>query len=360
MVGGAVAIAIAPVLWGVRNAGSDKKMYARATQLNDSASYRLYLEHGQRFSGEVGDVLLPRSELRDAEKVGTVEALLQYKQRHPNSKIQAEVTASLRKAMLSELEKAKQPGTLSALREFAERFPEHGVQPELDAAIHAVYEREFAVYKKRAPVKDKGAVNFVERLFAWAEKKGPSVEIRFRRKPSTTLERADQFILKTPSFMGVVTYPSRFFDDKHAAPREDTLSKTLVAQFGSRLAPELFDVSVGALVTEPELPEPKVPTLFITHVAEWSGHNYTSHRPRGSYIGVHFHFEALFVIPGDPKPYKFKNEIFKHAATQVLNNPDEPVPPPGQAEEKVYNTMGNDAFELFGKRLLAGFFAPQK
>lgn len=103
-----------------------------------------------------------------------------------------------------------------------------------------------------------------------------------------------------------------------------------------------------------------MPTLFITHVAEWSGHNYTANRPRGSYIGVQFGFEATFVIPGDPKPWKYKQEIFKHAATHVLNNPDEPMLPPGQAEEKVYETMGQDAFEVFGKRLLANFFAPQK
>ena len=100
----------------------------------------------------------------------------------------------------------------------------------------------------------------------------------------------------------------------------------LSAQFGSALAPELFDVSVGAVVTEPDLPEPKSPTLFVTHVAEWSGHNYTTTRPRGSFIGVTFNFDATFVIPGDSKPYKFKAEIFRHAATHVLAKPNEPLP----------------------------------
>ncbi|MBX3264142.1 MAG: hypothetical protein KIS78_22395 [Labilithrix sp.] len=360
VVAAGVAVVVGPTLWMLRNSGSDKTMYARATQVNDSESYRLYLAHGEAFKGEVGDVLLPRAELRDAEKVGTVEALLAYKKSHPESKIPSEVAASVRKAMLEELEKAKQPGTIAALSEFAKSFPEHGVEPELAAAIHAVYARELDAYKKKAPKKDAGAPAFIERLFAYAEKHGPKVEVRFKRKAATTMERADQFILKTPTFMGVVTYPSRFFDDKHSTVREAALGRTLAAQFDAGLAAELFEVTVGPLVTDAELPEPKAPTLFVTHVAEWSGHNYTSNRPRGSYIGVQFNFEAAFVIPGEPKPYKFKAEIFKHAATHVLNNPDEPMLAPGQAEEKVYATMADDAFEQFGKRLLANFFAPQK
>ncbi len=360
VVAAGVAVVIGPTLWMLRNSGSDKKMYAVATKANDAPSYRLYLAHGDAFKGEVGEILLPRAELRDAEKVGTVDALLAYKKSHPNSKIANEVGASIRKAMLAELEKAKAPGTLAALHDFEKRYPEHGIQPELGAAIHEVYARELEAYKKKAPSKDKNAVPFIERLFAYAEKHGPKVEVRFRRKAATTLDRADQFILKTPQFMGVVTYPSRFFDDKHAVQREANLGKQLVTQFGSGLAAELFELGVGPVVTDADLPEPKEPTLFVTHVAEWSGHNYTSTRPRGSYIGVQFNFEATFVIPGDAKPWKFSTQIFKHAATHVLNNPDEPMLPPGEAAERVYETMGQDAFEAFGKRLLANFFAPQK
>jgi hypothetical protein len=358
VVAGVIAVLLGPTLWGLRNRGSEAKMYMIAFNMNDTASYRQYMAHGEKYAEDVGGILLPRAELREAERQGTVDALLEYKKNHPNSKIANEVAASIRKAMLAELEKAKAAGTLAALQAFATRYPEHGIQPELTAATHAVYARELDAYKKKSPSKDKGATSFIERLFAFAEKHGPKVEVRFRRKAPTTMERADQYILKTPSFMGVATYPSRFFDDKHAVPREAALGKNLATQFGAGLAPELFQFEVGPLVTDADLPEPTVPTLFVTHVAEWSGHNYTSTRPRGSYIGVIFNFDASFVIPGDPKPFKFKTEIFRHAATQVLNNPDEPMLAPGQAEEKVYATMSDDAFEQFGKRFLANFFAP--
>src|SRR6185295_11876717 len=103
---------------------------------------------------EVANTLLPRAELKDAERIGTVDALLKYKADHPGSKIGTEVSTSIRAAMLAELEKAKAVGTLAALDEFAKHYPEHGIEPELREAIHAVYARELDAYKKRAPGKD--------------------------------------------------------------------------------------------------------------------------------------------------------------------------------------------------------------
>lgn len=354
-VAGAVAIVLAPTLWYARNSGSDTKMFVRAQNANDTPTYKLYLEHGARERTQVADILLPTAELRDAEKAGTVEALLAYKTAHPDSKIAKDVATSIRRAMLAELEKAKAPGTLAALQDFAKKYPEHGVGPELAVAIHAVYTRELEGYKKRFPKADRNAQSFVERLFAWGEKHGPRVDVRFRRKPSSSLERADQWILKAPGFMGVVTYPSRFFDDKHATPREAALGKQIATQLHTGFAPELFDVNVGPIVTEADLPEPKEPTLYIVHREEWSGHTYTSTRPRGNYVGMSFEYDATFVIPGDPKPFKLKAEVFRHAATQVLKE-DEPMLVTGQAEERVYAQMNDDANDLFGKKLLASFF----
>ncbi len=309
----AVAAILAPTLWALRNNGSDKTMYARATQADDTTSYRAYLERGSKFKEQVANTLLPRAELREAERIGTVDALLKYKTDHPSSKIGAEVMVSIRAAMLSELEKAKAASTLAALDEFAKHYPEHGVDAELRAAIHAVYTRELEAYKKHSPTppKDKAIVPFVERLFAWAEKHGPKVEIRFHRKKSDSIGRADQYVAKTPSFMGEVSYPSRQFDEKRSTRREGVLGKVLVTRFDAGLSSELFDLVMGAQIP-PEvetLPDVKVPTLFITHTAEWSGGSYVSQKPRGSYVGIIFPLEATFLIPGDPKPIKLKADI---------------------------------------------------
>ena len=355
----AVAAIVAPTLWALRNNGSDKTLYARATQANDTEAYRAYLERGAKFKDEVSATLLPRAELHDAERSGSVDALLKYKADHPGSKISTEVGLSIRAAMLAELEKAKAPGTLAALDEFAKHYPEHGVEPELREAIHAVYSRELDAYKKRAPGKDKNVVSFVERLFAWSEKHGPKVEVRFKRKKSESLGRADQYVAKTPSFMGEVSYPSLKFDEKRSTKRETVLGKMLTTKLDAGLSPELFDVSTGAQIpTDAEaFPDVKVPTLFISHAAEWSGHSYVSQRPRGSYVGILFPFEALFVIPGDAKPMKLKAEIMKQAALGQLKE-DENIMP-GPAEEKVYEAMATDAFEQFGNKFLVLLFAKE-
>ena len=357
----AVAAIIAPTLWASRNSGSDKTMYARATQADDTTAYRAYLARGLKFKEQVTNILLPRAELRDAVRIGTVEALLRYKTDHPATKIGAEVTVSIRAAMLSELEKAKAVGTLAALDEFAKHYPEHGVDAELHEAIHAVYLRELDTYKKHAPnpPKDKAVVPFVERLFAWAEKHGPKVEIRFRRKKSDSMGRADQYVAKTPSFMGEVSYPSRQFDEKRSTRREGVLGKVLATRFDAGLSPELFDVLMGAPVpVEAEaLPDVKVPTLFIAHAAEWSGHSYVSTKPRGSYVGIMFPFEAVFMIPGDAKPIKLKADLLKQAALGILKDEDLL---PGPAEERVYDAMATDAFDAFGNKVLGLFFTKEK
>jgi hypothetical protein len=311
----AVAAIVAPTLWALRNNGSDKTLYARATRADDTESYRLYLERGAKFKDDVAGILLPRAELRDAEKAGTVDSLLKYQIDHPASKISSEVVMAVRVAMLAELEKAKSAGTLAALDAFAKHYPEHGVDHELRDARHAVYVRELETYKKRAPPpskdKDKNAVPFVERLFAWAEKHGSKVEVRFRHRKSESLGRADQYVTKTPSFAGEVSYPSRYFDEKHAVGREGPILKTLAARFDAGLGAELFEVLPGSPVgiDAEALPEVTVPTLFIAHAAEWSGHSYVAERPRGSYVGVLLALEAIFVIPGDTKPIKLKRII---------------------------------------------------
>jgi hypothetical protein len=356
---GAAAI-FAPTLWALRNNGSDKTMFARATKADDTEGYREYLERGQKFKEEVAGTLLPRAELHDAQVVGTVDALIKYKADHPNSKIGTEVALAIRTSMLGELEKAKAVGTLAALDEFAKHYPDHGVDTELHDAIHAVYVRELDHYKTKTPnpAKDKNVVPFVERLFNWSEKHGPKIEVRFHRKKSDSLGRADAFLSKTPSFMGEVSYPSRYFDEKHGTKREGILGKMLATRFDAGLSPELFDVTLGPAVSADVdvLPDIKLPTLYITYGAEWSGHTYVSQKPRGSYVGVTMPFEALFVIPGDPKTIKLKADIFKQAALAQLKDEDLP---PGPAEDKVYESMATDAFDSFGNKILGLFFTKE-
>jgi hypothetical protein len=358
-VAGVVAVAFGPAIWAFRNHGSDKTMYATATKVNDSATYRAYLERGDKYKPEVSGILLPRSELRDAEKAGTVDALLDYKKSHPSSQIGGEVQTSIRAAMLSELEKAKAPGTLAALKDFATKYPEHGVDAELKEATHAIYTRELNAFKAKVPnSKEKPQVlAFADRLFAWAERNNNGkIEVRIRRK-AIDMGRPDSAVAKAPNFMGTATYPHNFFDDKHLTAREKDLTKTMTTRIDAGISPSLFEVVGGPSVpTEPDTwPEAKVPTLFIAHGVDWSGHFYTWTRPRGTFVGLTFTFEAAFVVPGDPKPFKFKWDFFRMPYAGNVKEEDGPFGP-GQAEDKVYGAMSDGAFDQFADKLLGVFF----
>jgi hypothetical protein len=54
---------------------------------------------------------------------------------------------------------------------------------------------------------------------------------------------------------------------------------------------------------------------------------------------------------------KLKADVMKQAALGVLKDEENILP--GPAEEKVYDTMATDAYESFGNKLLAIFFAKE-
>ncbi len=359
VVAGVFAIAFAPLTWFLRNNGSDTTMHTRAINADDPASLRAYLEHGAKFKTEVATTDLPRAELREAVKAGTVEALLEFKKNHPDTKIGDEIEGSIHAAMLTELEKAKAPGTLTALKDFAAKYPEHGVDAELKAATHAIYTRELNAFKSRVPNgKEKPAVLALgDKLFAWAEKNNnPRVEVRFRRK-AVDIGRADQLIAKAPNFLGVATYPSRFFDEKHDTKREQALGKSLATRLDAALAPELFDVQPAPNVPDADLPDAKVPTVYVTHTTEWAGQYFNPPKPRGMFVGLTFAFEATFVVPGDPKPLKFKWDFVRVPHGGVITDEDGPLDA-GQISDKIYEAMATGAYDQFGEKFLALFVKP--
>jgi len=346
-------VLIGLTVWTVRNLLSDEKMFARASQAADVDIFRAYLAHGRRHDDEVAKVLLPRAELRAAEKAGTVEAILAYIKGHPGSKIANEVGASLKKALLVELDNAKKPGTLTALQEFAKKYPDHHLDAELAAAKHAVYTAALERYKDVAP--DKNAQVFVERLLAFAEKNGPRVDVRFHRKEARSMDTADKNVQKNKYFMGVISTPSRYFDDKHDAPREADMAKQLIARFEEAFPTDMLALQQGETVADPTAPLPPVtvPTLFVEHVTEWGGIVITNDTPRGVWAGFGVMGESTFRLPDDTKPMRYKFATWRRPDMNMVRS-DPTVRP----EEKVYDGQQRESFDLFAKKILATFFKP--
>jgi hypothetical protein len=351
LVGATIGIVLAPGIWFLRNSWSDRQMLAHASKTRDAASYREYLARGGR-NGEVKEVLLPRAELSEAAKDGTVEGIEKFIATHPNSHIQGEVSGALRQAMLGELDTAKKAGTVSALADFAKRHPNNLVDVELRQAIHGVYQAALTKYKKESGIRDANIFAFVDRLLAFAEKNGPKAEMRFRRKATKSMEIADTQIKKSPFFMGTVSLPSQYFDNTRARVRESVAAKTIAARFATAFPPDILSLELGPPVLEADgpLPSNKVPTIFVEHSAEMSGASYLSANPRGVFVGLGMLFDVTFRIPDESKPQRWRLSAWRPPDTTV---------PKGDSsfESAVYDAMASDGFSQFATRYLSTFFA---
>jgi hypothetical protein len=350
-VGAAIGVLLAPGIWLVRNFVSDAQMLARANKAKDADSFRSYLARGGT-KAEVRDVLLPRAELSEAVREGTVDAIEKFIATHPSAQIQGEVAVALRQSMLAELEAAKKVGTVSAFNDFAKRHPNNMVDAELKQAIHAVYLAALARYKKESGVRDGNALAFIERLLAYAEKNGPKAELRFRRKNTRSMEIADTQIKKSPFFMGTTSIPSQYFDDTHARPREVIAARTIVNRFAGAFPADILSLEVGQPVTDTEgpLPPNKYPTMYVEHSAEMSGASYLSANPRGVFVGLGMLFEVSFRLPDDNKPHKYRLSAWRPPDTTVSKG-DFPT-----FEAAVYETMATEGFAQFSQRYLSTFF----
>jgi hypothetical protein len=355
--------AVAPVaglvlgtcLWLIRNVVSDDKMFVHAKTADTAAQYRAYLARGSRHRPEVEVVLLPRAELREAKEKGTVDAMEAYIAMHPKTGIPTEIQGALRTAMAKELEDAKKVGTVTALKDFAARHPNHRMEGELRAAIHAVYVSALERYKQNDAPKDPAAAAFVERLLGWVEAKGnPKAELRFHKRASKSLERADAMIGKNRYFMGTMSFPTRYQDVKYMRPREEDVAKAVVERFNKAFPADILALESAPPLDDPDVPLPAsitAPTWFVEYTADWDGGARTSDRPRGVWVGLGYSFESTFRLPDDSvKPLKYKVVIWRAPMTNDLD-PDE------HPEEKIYVNQATGAFEQFGKKLTATLFA---
>jgi hypothetical protein len=339
-------------LWAVHNARSDDAMYARAVAQNDADGYRAYLAKGSRHTTEIATILLPRAELLAAEKIGTVTAIEGYAKEHPHTNISPEIAAALRTMLAKELDVAMKAGTLAAIDDFVRRHPQSHLDAEIRAARHGVYQAALDRYLQQAPTKSPAELAFMERLVAWAEAKGPPVEIRFHRLVLKAMDKADAAVQKHKMFRGVVSDPSRYFDPLHSKPDEDALATAVVQGFARAFPTEIIALAVGEPISDPDAPLPAqitVPTLFIEYGPSWTGSMVASTTPRGIFVGLELSFNALFRLPDDTKPLKVHLDVWKGPDIGSAKDSDKP-------EETVYSKMQQDAFEQFQKKLLGAFF----
>lgn len=337
-------------LWWLRNNGSADRLYANARQQNDLAAYRAYLQRGGSRS-DVTEVLLPRAELEQARKAGSLEAIEEFIRTHPNSKIHAEVASAEREVLLKKLEEAAAVGTITALDEFSRAHKRHDlVRPELERARQAVYTRALHDFKAQASPRNAEVVPFFERLLRYAQAHGPRVEIRFQRKVAGSSASIEQAVQKHTYYMGTVSLPTQYFDEAHARVRERDSAEKIIERLQKAFPPDILKFEHGAPLGEnEELPDPvKVPTLFVQHTVQMNG-LYLSRNPRGVFVGLGALFNGTFVVPGASERLETKFSQWRPPDTSLLEKEGASVP-------QVYEASAVEAFDKFRRRLLATIF----
>lgn len=336
--------------WHTRNTWSAARLYAEASRLDTTAAYKNYLARGG-LEQDVPEIRLPRAELRDAIAQSSVAALERFIETHPKSKIEPEIQAALRAQLLRDLEEAKAKGNLTALREFKKSQPRHTiVAAEIAAAERALFRAALDRFVASAPANEElGA--FMARLLTYAEKHGPKVEIRFRRRLPESALKAELAIQKSAYYGGPSSLPAQFFDAKHYEPREADLAREIAARFEKAFPKDMLAFEHGPALEDDGSDVPKVdaPTLVITHRTDLSG-AFMSRNPRGTFVGVGLTLRAALIVPDDQEPLNFKYTVWLPADLKRFEQGN-------VSFEEIYDGMAREAFRRFSKKYLATFFA---
>jgi hypothetical protein len=336
-------------LFLMRNRLGERTLYLQAVEQNTQDSYRAYLAAGGA-RDDVIDTRLPRAELLSAS--GDLAAVEKYAAEHQDSKIRDEVHALLRLELLKELQRARSTQDLAAIEAFKEKHAGFAVvEADLLEARKDVFARALKAFEGAyQPAADAQA--FIRSLLAYAERNGPTVEIRFRRESPASVERADSAIRRSAYFTGSKAIPSQYFTGVLANERESRAA-TAVAE----ALQQAFSPSVLKFVVKPseegtaDPPPTDKPTLFVNHKTEMSG-GYTTNRPRGVYVGLGMMFQVVGVLPPAEAAFRFKDSSWLPPDINEISKK-------GLRHEQVYEANAREGFDRFVHRLVERMLGPK-
>jgi hypothetical protein len=344
-----LGVVLGVAVFSVRNAFSEAKLYTDARAADTTQAYQDYLARGGKRE-DVGDVLLPRAELRDAQQRGGVEAIEEYVASHPNSKIPHEVQAALKASLLTALEEAKKKNTLAALNEFEARYGKHGlVEAEVEKARRDHLSRVLEAFRKQSNG-DPELVAFAQKLLERGAKQGSRVLVGFRRRLPSTLEDSQKVLVKSSYYAGDATLPGKFFDAKSSEVREERYGREIVERLQSLFPVELarFELAPTSEDASEDVPKVDVPTLLFTYRHELSG-AYMSRKPRAAFAGVGLFVRANFLLPGEAQDLSFKHTGWLAPDVKRIEAGELELP-------HVYDDMTEKAFRKFLKKYWATWF----
>jgi hypothetical protein len=323
-----------------RDTASEQALYQSATQKDSVEAYTSYLARGGK-RPEVGAILLPRARLKQAIADGSIGAVIAFARENQGSKIQPEIDAALRAALLKELEVARKSGTLAALRDLQSRYEQvQLIAPELKAAQHAVYEAAYQSYLAQS-AGDKALDEFVGHLLTYAETHGPRVEVRFFHDFPQDPQVLDSIVKKNEKyFLGARSLPSQYFLGAPAREREKALGERIVSKLSEMFPKDVLEFHLAPLPEKENEPPAEVtgPTLTISHKETLSG-GFVGGAPKSMYLGATVRMDARFQLPSD-RSHEYHFGAWKNPSYAIGEEKPTEIP-------KVYGRMMDDAFEQF-------------
>jgi hypothetical protein len=339
---------IGPVLWKARNFVSEERLYTTARSQGTTAAFRAYLARGG-VRPDVTEVLLPHAELQEAIAKGSVRELEAFIARGKHAKIEAEVQAALRKALLAALGEAAAKGSLSALQAFEREQPHHDlIQPEIDQKKKELYQKAARAFAAAAQPTTPGLVGIFGRLLFYAQTHGPEVQIAFRRRGAESSKDAEAQLMKSAYFMGNDFLPSRYFRPEDWDAREADTGHELEERLNREFPPDVLHFKLVPTLEDDGTDAPKVtkPMFIITHRDEFSG-AFMSKLPRGAFVGLGFTVRSVLLIPGDDQPpLTFKFSAWLRPDLKKWEQP-------GTTPKDVYDALARDGLSRFAKKQLA-------
>jgi hypothetical protein len=251
--------------------------------------------------------------------------------------------------LLKELATAQAVGTLSALKGFGTRYARYPfLTSALDQAIDLRIGATLQQLKPALAPSQSHLLPFIERLLRFTTKHGPEVLVRFQRKPTETLVKAEKALRQSAYFTGEKSLPGQYFDAPHEAPREAVVANALIAALAEHLPRDLVQGKADPTLDAADDAKATVPTLLVTYHTEMSG-AFTSRKPRLALSGIGLITRTTFEIPGDPEPLVFKLSVWRAPDLKAITDASTPA--------DLYDAMATEAFRRFTKKYLATVFA---
>jgi hypothetical protein len=341
----AVGAALGAGVWSLRNTLSDRRMYGKATKADTVEGFRAYLQARGR-QPSVQELWLPRAELRRARGQGTVEAIEQFADQHPNSQIAGEIAQAMQQALLAELARAKATGQVAPLRAITRHRKYRLIAPELAAAIHETYQAALKRFQSDAVDGSTQLQAFMGRLLNYAEEHGPTVQVRFRRQPSSSVQIMEDQVKRSP-YASKEHLPGQYFDATHDTARAGKLAELLIARWQRQFPPDMLHFARGPELTG-DPAQVDAPTLAVKHTTLMTGAA-TMNKPRGVFVSISVAFEASFALPGEKKPLSFQYR--RASAPDIKAMVAEELSP-----EALYDRMTDKCYGDFARAYLGSLF----